>query len=226
MKRIFLFLLIIPLFLQCTDKKDVPTSARQRGEPVVNWERPVEDSITHTFSLALSTDSVDGANVSYQLMDNGEVLMTMDGTSVEFAGIEPLDDGYDVLMRAEWPNDTIITRTVHVTGFVLAPPPFEPLTANALQQLINAKDVSIKRGTDERISQAVTLTITDATEKPAMLREVIKFIDNGLWQSVIVTNVELDPETRQVVSISLKPLGEKVEEVEEEDVELDYDEDF
>lgn len=225
MKRLFLFLLVIPIFFHCTNKKDISLTPL-RGEPVVKWERPVEDSISHTFSLALRTDSVDGAIVIYQLMDNGEVLMTRDGATTEFVGIEPLDDGYDVKMRAEWPNDTIITRTVHISGFVLAPPPFEPLSADALQQLINAKDISIKRGTDERISQSMTLTVTNAAEKPTMLREVIKLIDNGLWQSVIVTNVELDPDSKQILSITLKPVGEKVEEMEEEELELDYEEDF
>ena len=194
-------------------KEKLPT-VLPTGTPDLRYEL-VEDLENHTFSLTLSADSVGDASVTFYLIDCGDTIMRESGQSVIFNGIAPLDDGYDVVMRVERP-DTIISR--HVTGFILTPEPVEKMTAEELQELINAKDKSIKRGTNDRLAQSVPLTLNDALRTPKKLSEVIDCIEFGEWKSVIVTDVDYD-DNNLITSVTLKPVGEKplAEPVEDEE---------
>ena len=90
-----------------------------------------------------------------------------------------------------------------------------------LEQLINNKDTALKRGTDNRISQSVILTINDSRTTPTLLREVIRLIDYGTWQSVQVIEVSYD-QASKINGITLKPIGEQLDEEDVEEIEEDY----
>ena len=206
----------------CDEKKgNIPTPSAQRGEPVLICEEPVYDEDSQTFSLTLVSDSTGGAKVTYQLVD-GDIIL-MQGTDGFFSGIAPLDDGYDVVMTVEW-EDTTIVRTSHVQGFIAPRPPVEKMTEKELEQLINAKDASLKRGTNEHLALSPKLKVTDSKQdpKPKMLREVIRLIEYEDWASVVVTSVEYD-EKNLITSITLHPVGEKIPSVDEEE---EYEEAF
>lgn len=217
-----MLLLVLSLLIVqgCKDgKTPVPTSDNTIN-PVLRWQAPAEDKASQTFNLALQSDSTGEADVTFRLLDCGQTMMEKNGKEVEFTGIAPLDEGYDVEMVVK-SKDTTIVRTAHVMGFVLIPDPVVPMTAEELQQLINSKDESLKRGENDRLAQSPKITVSDARLNPGILREVIRLVEYGEWESVVVTAVEHDA-NNQIVAISLKPVGEKPEEPEPEDLDEDF----
>lgn len=209
-KNLLLALLASTLFAiqSCKHKKDVPEPDVQRCEPSLLCGVPVEDTVTHTFSLSVSSDCTSGATVTFYLVDFNDTLMVQSGDSATFSGIEPLDDGYFVSMRAEWPGDTTILCTEHVSGFVILQEPVDSITEKELEELINSKDKTLRRNTNSRIAQTAKLNVINSLRQPVKLRDVINLIDNGEWKSVHITNIVYD-ENNLVVSITLEPVGEQ-----------------
>lgn len=209
MKKVMMIMVVGALFTMqgCKDQAKKNSESVQRGNPELRCDKPVEDKVNHTFTLALSADSTADASVVFYLIDCGDTLMMESGQSVTFSGIAPLDDGYDVAMRVEWP-DTVVMKNRHVTGFILTPEPVDSLSAKELQELINAQDKSIKCGSNEHLSQSVKIIVNDALRTPKKLSEVIDCISFKEWKSVIVTDVGYD-ENNLIISVTLKPVGEK-----------------
>lgn len=207
------------LLLQSCDERKGITSTLPNpvGDPVLTCGIPEYDEGSQTFSLSLIGDSTGEAKVTFQLVDGDSIIMqSTDGT---FSGIAPLDDGYNVVMIVER-DDTTIIRTNHVQGFIVPRPPVEKMSSEELQQLINAKDASLKRGTNEHLVLSPELKVTDSRQKPKMLREVIRLIEYEDWKSVVVTSVEYD-ENNLISSITLHPIGEIIPSDDDEEYEED-----
>lgn len=198
---------ILLALLGCNGQSNIKLNDWQSENPVLRCDMLVEDSVSHTFNLTISADSVGEASVMFYLIDCNDTLMVGRGSSVNFSGIAPIEDGYDVVMCVEW-ADTVITRRKHVTGFIHRPEIAEPMSAEELQQLINNQDKSIRRGTDRHLAQLLKLEIVGAKRCPQKLSDVIECISLGEWKSVIVTDVEYDEHNR-ISTITLKPVGEK-----------------
>lgn len=220
MKQTLTIVIIVSLFVMmgCNEKSNNKQEVTPRGNPVLCCEVPIEDQVNHTFSLTLRADSAANASVIFYLIDCGDTLMTENGQNVTFANIAPLDDGYDVAMRVEW-SDTIIVLCRHVTGFKLTPEPVEPMTAEELQKLINVKDKSIRRGSNQKIAQSMKLVVKESLRAPRKLSEVIDCIELGEWKSVIVIHVDYD-DNNLITSVTLNPVGEKPLPVEDPDNEF------
>jgi len=205
-------------FFGCQGKAGTGEQSSQRGEPVIIYENPIYDEASQTFTLTVSSDSTAGANVTYSLLEGDSVIMS--NSDGRFSGIPPFDEGYNVTLEAQW-DDTTLVRTVHIMDFVVPRKAVEKMTNEQLQNLINSCDQSIKRGTNEHLTQGVKLTIRDSKSvPPRMLPEVVTLIENGVWKSIEVINIEYD-DNNLITAITLKPVGEHVD-IDEDDEDLDY----
>lgn len=210
--------MLILLLPSCQEKAGTNGNITQRGEPIINCEKPIFDESLQTFTLKVSTDSTAGADVIYALLDGDSVIMKSENGV--FSGILPLEEGYNVMAEVHW-DDTTVVRTVHIVDFVVQPKTVERMTSEQLQKLINNCDLSIKRSTNEHLTQGVKLTVRDSKSvPPQMLPDVITFIENGVWKSVEIINTEYD-DNNLINAITLKPIGEQVD-IDEEDEDLDY----
>ena len=72
------------------------------------------------------------------------------------------------------------------------------------------------------MAQQVKLTILDSKIKPLLIHDVLLQLENKVWDSVTVSDVEYD-ENNFIVAITLKPV-EHVEPISEDDEEIIVDE--
>ena len=99
---IFIFVLTLICLGSCQNCKKTVIVI---GNPTLQWSIPEIDSTSHTFKFTLMSDSTEGAEVFFELIDCDSVIMEGKGTTVSFTGINPLDEGYDVTMRVKWPDN-------------------------------------------------------------------------------------------------------------------------
>jgi len=199
---------------QSVAPSDIKTTPR--GEPTLVCDTLVFDEATKTFSLSLHADSTAEAKVTFILLDGDSILMqNEDG---QFSGIYPLEEGYNVQLRAEWEDTTIMTPLSHILGFVIPREPIEKISEDTLQKLINAREKSLTLGINPHLAQGLIVKVTDTQMKASSLQEVVTFLKNGVWKSVSVTHVDYD-DNNLVTSITLKPVEESIDEE-------DYEEDF
>ena len=186
--------------------------------PVLNYETPVYDATTNTFSLEITADSVDGAEISYSLTADG--ILIEKNRKGRFDRIPPFDEGYDVIMEAQW-KDTTIFRSVRILGFVAPQEQIDKMTVEELEALINKGDACLRRGTHPQLVQGVKLAVVESKmSSPQMLSDVVTFIENGVWKAVEVVNLDYNKDN-QIVKITLKPVGENVA-IDDDDEDLDY----
>jgi hypothetical protein len=186
---------------------DSETDSTRRGEPQLSADRPEYDKDSKTFSLTLHTDSIADADVTYYLLDGDSILMKTDDGC--FKGIIPLEEGYNVKAKVEWNDTTIMTAVTHVTGFVIPREFVDKLSKEDLKRLFDAKD---KTSIETYLSQGIKLIVKDSKMKPTLINEVLLYLDNRVWKSVEVIAIEYD-EYNYITSLTLKPVGEKVESV-------------
>ena len=190
-----------------------------RGNPILVIDKPVYDENSKTFSLTVHADSVSDAQVTYYLLDGDSILMqALDG---HFTGIAPLEEGYNVKAKVEWSDTTITTMAYHVVGFIVPLKPIEKLSAKELKKLFDTKD---KAGIEKCLSQNIKLVVKGSQMTPSMIDEVLLNLESHIWRSVEVMAMEYD-EYNYITSITIKPIGEKVETVSNEnESEMFYDE--
>lgn len=206
------------LVVGCGDR--LSKSDSKRGTPILRCDTLIYDKENNSFCLVLMADSTANAKCTYRLlMDNDSVLQ--ENSEGKFCGIQPFDNGYDVVLEVEWP-DTVIMRQLHVVGFVTPPEPVEQMTAQELQQLIVCKDPSLQRGTNEHLSQNVVVEVIGSRNPPKMLRNVILMLESGEWSSVKVTDVAYDADNR-ISHIILRPVGENPVDEDDEYYDGDFD---
>lgn len=204
--------------LGCRGKTSTNEQSSKRGEPVIICKTPVYDEASQTFTLIVTSDSIAGANVTYFLLEGDSVIMRNDDGL--FSGISPCEEGYNVMLEAQW-DDTTLVRTIRIMDFVVPRKAVEKMTNEQLQNLINSCDQSIKRGTNEHLTQGVKLTIRDSKSvPPRMLPGVVTLIENGIWKSIEIVSIEYD-DNNLITAITLKPVGEQVD-IDEDDEDLDY----
>ena len=219
MKRIIYFLSITALTVitvgivySCkqTPATSISNSTTGRGEPTLVTAPPEFDEANQTFTLTLRADSTKGATVTYYLLDGDSLLMqNNDGL---FKGVAPLEEGYNVRARVEWEDTTIVTPTVHVLGFIIPREAVEKLSADNLQRLLN----EINRDeVNAHIAQDMKLTVVGSQMKPSLLHDVFLYLENKVWESVAVTQVNYD-DYNFITSITLKPV-EHIEPIVEND---------
>lgn len=219
MKRIIYFLSItvltvctIGIALSCkqTPVASISNSATGRGEPTLVTEKLEFDEANQTFTLTLRADSTDGATVTYYLLDGDSLLMQ--NSNGLFKGIAPLEEGYNVQARIEWEDTTIVTPTIHVLGFIIPREPVEKLSADALQRLLNANE---KTEIEAYLAQDMKLTVVDSQMKPSLLHDVFLYLENNVWESVTVTQINYD-DYNYITAITIKPV-EHIEPMTEND---------
>lgn len=223
--RLAYFIGVTILVLSACDGKKSPPEPSQPVEtfsPVLRCETPAEDSITHTFTLRVSADSTAGATAVFHLLDGVDTLMSKEGQDATFSGVMPLDEGYNVIMEVRH-ADSIFMRKCHVAGFVLKRQPVKAMTAEELEELINAKDKTIALKTNPRLAPTVVLTYEgNVLNRPQKLSEVIDCIEWGEWKSVKVKHVGHD-DNNLVDSITLTPVGEQSQDdIMEEDEDYSF----
>ena len=205
----------------CNNSPSPALESTPRGEPILRCDTLVFDENSRTFSLKLKTDSTADAKLHFQLLMDGDNIL-QESSEGYFSGILPFDNGYDVILKVEWP-DTTITRQLHVVGFVEPIELVDKMTEEELKQLIISNDQSLKRGTNDHLSQSVSIKIIDCQSQtpPTMLRDVIGLLDRGEWESVEVIDLEYDS-NNQITAITLKPIGEHLIVINENDYDLDF----
>jgi len=214
---LFLLLTLSCLFLaNCSEKRGA--GDEKRGEPVLTHEVPQFDKASGTFSLTVKADSVEGADLVFSLMVGDSVLAK--NSEGKFEGIAPFEEGYDVKLEAQWP-DTVIERICHVMDFIVPAAPVEKLSPEELAKLVNAKDESLSLGTNEHLVQGVTFHVIDSKMQPQMLPDVIVLIETGVWKGVEVVKLEYN-EKNLITDITVRPVGEKADVIDEEDEDYDY----
>lgn len=208
--------LFAALLTNCGGKSSDETA--ENRNPVLSHGTPLYDEGTGTFSLEVSADSVEGASLMYSLILGDSVMARNE--EGRFSGINPFEEGYDIKLEAQWP-DTLIERMCHVMDFVVPTAPVEKISTSDLAALINAKDESLRTGSNEHIAQGVTLNVTGSRMQPQMLPDVLVLIENGVWKSVEV--IKLDYNDKNLVTdITLRPVGEKADVIDDEDEDYDY----
>lgn len=186
------------------------TEANRRGEPQLIADRPEYNKESKTFSLTIHADSTAGADVTFYLLDGDSILMeSSDGF---FEGIAPLEEGYNAKAKVEWSDTTIITPVIHVFGFSIPREPVEKLSKADLKRLFDAKD---KTSIENYLAQGFKLKVENSKMKPEMINEVLQYLDNHIWKSIDISVIEYD-EYNYITTITLKPIGEKVESVADE----------
>lgn len=207
MKKLSLYILSWTAILSCLvslSSCDSSIKETHRGTPMLCPDDPkpeyVEDA--QTFNLELTSDSCEGAKVTFYLLDGDSVLMKNE-TGL-FTGIVPLDEGYNVYLTAEWKDTTIITPTKRVFGFIVPREPVEPMAKVELQRLINAKDKSIKLSENEHLAQAVAVKTLESQYPVTTLFEAVERLEQGMWASVEVKDVAYD-DNHLITEITLKP---------------------
>ena len=128
-----------------------------------------------------------------------------------FTNIAPLDEGYNIQLRAEWRDTTITTPPIHVMGFIVPRPQVEKMSLDDVQKAINAKTTSFKTGTDEHLAQKVNVTVVGSTLDVHSLLDVIDNLELGAWHRVIVTDLRYD-DTNHITDITLTVEGETIGE--------------
>lgn len=226
-KKFLFYNLVFAIFVLCLvacngkPSPDTDVVTTPRGEPILSVDTLIYETDTESFTLVMKADSTADAKLTYQLLMDGDNELQKNETG-EFHNVEPFENGYDVKLTVEW-SDTTIYRQMHVVGFVAPAKPVEKLTSEELQQLILSKESSLTRGTNEHISQSFTLKVIDSQDPPTMMRDVIHRLENGEWKSIQVVNVEYD-DNNLVTAITLKPVGEQVVVIEEDDYDYqDFD---
>lgn len=199
-------------FIQCA-----PTPPSRKL--VLRYDDPCYDSITSTYSFTVLVDSADGTIFEYSLMDADSVLYHNE-TGV-FTGIEPFNEGYDLMVKAVWQDTTIVHPSVRV-WFPIFVPSVNPMTKEELTQLINAEDMSLQLNDNPHIAQGIEVVVTDAKLEASSLFEVIEYIHHNQWSMVEVTAIHYN-EQQRIDKITLKP---KKEILPEPPVESDDDIDF
>ena len=203
--------------------KQAPTastsSSTGRGKPILVTDTLELDEANQTFTLKLRTDSTEGATVTYYLFDGDSLLMQ--NSNGHFSGIVPSEEGYKVQARVEWEDTTIITPDFHVLGFVIPREPVEKLSADILQRLLNEMD---RDEVNVHIAQDLKLTVVGSQMKPSLLHDVFLYLENNLWESVTVTQVNYD-DYNFITSITLKPV-EHIEPMVENDGTDEFYDDF
>lgn len=207
------------IVLGCKLSPSNSESENGRGNPVLVIDKPVYDENSKTFSLMVHADSVSDAQVTYYLLDGDSVLMnTLDG---HFTGIAPLEEGYNVKAKVEWSDTTITTMAYHVVGFIIPLKPIEKLSAKELKKLFDIKD---KASIEKCLAQDIKLVVKGSQMTPSMIDEVILNLENHIWSSVEVVAMEYD-DYNYITFITIKPVGEKVKTVSNEnESEMFYDE--
>lgn len=206
--------LLALLFIQGCSSTTNKTS--KRGEPVLVVEDPIYDESTNTFSLTLRVDSTEDANITYCLLDGDSLLK--ENSDGHFTAIAPLEEGYNVQARVEWSDTTVVIPAIRVLGFVVKKK-IEKLSATELQTLINKRD---SETLEAHLAQQLKLTVLNSKVKPTIIHDVLLQLDNKVWDSVKVAEVEYDDDN-YIVAITLKPV-EHVEPVSEDDEDIIVDE--
>lgn len=220
MKKISSYLFILTAIICCQFSVTSCKEAIRHGQPTIHFDEPVFDEVSQTFSITLSADSVTDARVTFFLLDGEEILMQNE--TGEFSEIAPLDEGYNVQLSAEWPDTTIVTLPEHVFGFIIPKAPVTPMSKEELEQLINAKDVTIKRGENEYLAQAVSVKIVGNQSAVATLFEAIEKLEQRLWTSAKISDVTYD-ENNLIIEVTLKPTEKVINEDDYEDEEEYYE---
>lgn len=180
-----------------------------RGMPTLIADEPVYDEQSQTFALTLTADSVADATLTYYLLDGDKILS--ENADGHFTNIAPLDEGYNIQLRAEWRDTTITTPPIHVMGFIVPRPQVEKMSLDDVQKAINAKMTSFKTGTDEHLAQKVNVTVVGSTLDVHSLLDVIDNLELGAWHRVIVTDLRYD-DTNHITDITLTVEGETIGE--------------
>lgn len=188
------------------------------SNPKLCYSSPLYDESSQTFSIKAYADSADDAALCFTLLANGDTIsVSHNGT---FNNIEPFEEGYNLMMEAQW-KDTIIIRNSHIYGFVVPQSSIEKMSANELEKLINGCDETIRLSSNPHLVQNIELSVVDNKQSPPkVLSEVISFIKNETWSSVEVVQVEYEDNNR-ITKITIKPVGEKTIEVDDEE-DLDF----
>ena len=186
------------------------TEAGERGEPLLIADRPNYDKQSKTFSLTIHADSTAGADVTFYLLDGDSILMeSSDGF---FEGIAPLEEGYNAKAKIVWSDTIIITSVLHVFGFSIPRESVEKLSKESLKKLFDAKD---KASIENYLAQGFKLKVEKSKMKPEMINEVLQYLEIHIWKSVEITAIEYD-DYNYITTLTLKPIGEKVESVADE----------
>ena len=180
----------------------------QYSEPVLTSSVPVYDDSTNTFSITVVADSIDGAILNFYLTEGGKIVQeSQDGN---FSGIDPFEDGYDVILKAQW-KDTLLERIIHVVDFIVPDEPLDKMTADELEQLINNRDRDSRQTIYNHLTQGVKLIVKESNnQSPQILSDVFTLLVNDVWQAVEVVGVEYN-NFNLISCITLKPVGETID---------------
>lgn len=194
------------------------TGDEKRGEPVLTHEVPLYDEASGTFSLTVGADSVEGADLVFYLMMGDSVLVK--NTDGKFKGIAPFEEGYNVKLEVQWP-DTVIVRECQIMDFIVPSAPVEKLSPEEFAKLVNAKDESLRLGTNEHVTQGVAFHVVGSKMQPQMISDAIMLIETGVWKAVEVVKLEYN-EKNLITDVTVRPVGEKADVIDEEDEDYDY----
>lgn len=206
----------LALFQSCGQAPNASNGTDQensRGEPLIVRDTIIFEKTSNTFSLIVHADSTAGADVMFYLLDGDSILMqNSDG---HFNGIAPFEEGYNVQVRAVWPDTTIISPRTHVSGFIVPREPIEKLDAEELQRLIITRDAGDIK---QYLAQGIKINTVGSERKPELLQDVIVLLDMGVWPTLTVTNVTYD-ENNYITTITLKPTEQQSSIVTEDEKE-------
>lgn len=195
-------------------------SAGRSNNPDLKCDTMLYDEQKGTFCVTVLADSVEGAQLAFQLLDGDSVLsQSSDG---RFAGIAPCKEGYDVKMEAQWPDTTIVRR---IRVFPVAPvPPVDPLSKEQLAQLINSRDKTLIDGSNKYIAHDVEVSVkgSQLVKGRSSLQDVVMRLENNEWAEVIVDNMTHDEATKLVKTVVLRPQGEKIPQPDPDTEDLEF----
>lgn len=210
--------ILLAFILMGLSSCNFPPSIKPSPNPLLIVEDTIFDEATQTFNIILSSDSTDGATLTFSLLDGDSLLMQNE--TGQFVGIAPLNDGYYIQLKAKW-KDTTIIRKDHI-WLPIPRKPVEPMAKEELQKLINEKDKSFKIGSNEHLTQGVIVKTIECQKPVTTLLEVIERLEQGVWTSVEVKEVFYD-ENNLVSEVTLKPTEKVIAEEDYEDEEEYYE---
>ena len=184
----------------------------ERHTPIVyvdttSGKQPVWMDEDESFSLTAVADSAGDATLTFLLLDGDSIIMT--SQTGQFVGIPLREEGYDLQVKAQWPDTVLFSLPVLVTGFVHLEK-VNPLSKDELQSLICSCDPELSSGKHKALSQPLNVVVEESQLDPiSTLSQVIQYIKLKRWKGVIVKNVEYDS-TGHLTSITITPVGEQV----------------
>lgn len=170
-------------------------------------KQPVWMEEDESFSLTAVADSTGDATLTFLLLDGDSIIMT--SQTGQFVGIPQREEGYDLQVKAQWPDTVLFSLPISVTGFVHLEK-INPLSKEELQSLICSCDPEISSGKHKALAQPLNVVVEDSQHEPiSTLSQVIQYIKLKRWKGVIVKNVGYDS-TGHLTSITITPVGEQM----------------